>query len=119
MLTKLESELRLRGNSEKTIKTYLFFNKKFIDFVKKNPSEVTEDDIKSYLSQIISTKSNSTAALARAALTFYYKEILGKKIVDIYLHTDADGDELQLLLEDGKQIEICLLDCGMVHVQSD
>lgn len=47
------------------------------------------------------------------------KEILGKKIVDIDLHTDTDGDELILLLEDGKQIEICLLDCGMVHVQSD
>ena len=47
------------------------------------------------------------------------KEILGKKIVDIYLHTDADGDELQLLLEDGKQIEICLLNCGKVHIQSD
>jgi len=46
-------------------------------------------------------------------------EILGKKIVDIYLHTDEEGDELQLLLEDGKQIEICLLDCGRVHVQSD
>jgi len=47
------------------------------------------------------------------------KEILGKKIVDIYLHKDEDGDELQLLLEDGKQIEICLLDSGIVHVQSD
>jgi hypothetical protein len=44
------------------------------------------------------------------------KEILGKKIVDIYLHTDEDGDELQILLEDGKQIEICLLDCGRVHI---
>ena len=47
------------------------------------------------------------------------EEILGKKIVDIYLHRDEDGDELQLLLEDGKQIEICLLDSGVVHVQSD
>lgn len=47
------------------------------------------------------------------------KEILGKKIIDIYLHRDVDGDELQLLLEDGKQIEICLLDNGTVHVQSD
>ena len=46
-------------------------------------------------------------------------EIIGKKIIDIYLHRDNDGDELQLILDDGKQIEICLLDCKMVHVQSD
>jgi hypothetical protein len=47
------------------------------------------------------------------------EEILGKRIVDIHLHKDADGDQLELLLEDGKQIEICLLDNGVVHVQSD
>lgn len=48
------------------------------------------------------------------------EEILGKKIVDIDLHRDNDGDDLILLLEDGKQIEICLLTAyNCVHVQSD
>ena len=47
------------------------------------------------------------------------KEIIGLKIVDICLHKDDDGDELVIMLESGKEIEICLLDCGMVHVQSD
>lgn len=47
------------------------------------------------------------------------KEIIGQTIIDIYLHKDVDGDELQIMLENGKQIEICLLDNGSVHVQSD
>lgn len=56
--------------------------------------------------------------------TIYYgmldpKEVLGKKIVEIYLHQDLDGDELQLLLEDGKQIEISLMEDKTIWVQSD
>lgn len=48
------------------------------------------------------------------------EEVIGKKIVDIYLHKDpVEGDELQLLLEDGKQIEISLLLKGTILVQSD
>lgn len=47
------------------------------------------------------------------------KEVLNKQIIDIHLHKDNDGEELQIILEDGKQIEICLLDNGKIHVQSD
>jgi len=47
------------------------------------------------------------------------KEVLNKQIVDIHLHKDNDREELQIILEDGKQIEICLLDNGKIHVQSD
>jgi hypothetical protein len=32
-------------------------------------------------------------------------EIIGKKIVDVYLHQDPlEGDELQIILEDGNQV---------------
>lgn len=49
------------------------------------------------------------------------KEILGKKIIDIYLYQDPiEGDELHLLLEDGKQIEISYNTVEkQVMVQSD
>jgi hypothetical protein len=47
------------------------------------------------------------------------KEVLNKQIIDICLHKDNDGEELQIMLEDGKQIEICLLDNGKIHIQSD
>ena len=47
----LESELRLRGFSKETIKSYLTHNKKFIDYIKKQPIQVNESDIKIYLNQ--------------------------------------------------------------------
>lgn len=81
MLQKLETELKLRGVSPETVKTYLFYNKKFVDFIKKNPEEVSEADIKNYLAELLSRGvSNATLALAKAALTFCYREILHKEI---------------------------------------
>ena len=47
------------------------------------------------------------------------KEVLNKKIIDIVFFEDQDGDELHILLEDGKQIEIMLHSDGYVHIQSD
>jgi len=47
------------------------------------------------------------------------KEVLNNKIIDVHLHHDSDGDELQLQLDNGKQIEISLHDEGYVLVQSD
>ncbi len=35
--------------SPKTIKAYLYYNKDFLEFVKKNPAEVTNEDVKNYL----------------------------------------------------------------------
>jgi integrase/recombinase XerD len=81
MLQQLESELRLRGNSEQTVKTYLFFNQKFLEFIKKKPGEIAEADVKAYLSNLISKNfSPATVALAKAALVFFYNEVLGKQI---------------------------------------
>jgi len=82
MLQKLETELKLRGVSPETVKTYLFYNRKFLDFIKKQPEDVSEDDIKSYLANLLSERkvSNSTLALAKASLMFFYKEVLGKEI---------------------------------------
>ena len=80
MSERLETELRLRGSSNETIKTYKFYNQKFIDFIKKNPEAVSENDIKSFLSFMISKgASNSSIALIKSSLVFFYSEILGKK----------------------------------------
>ena len=81
MLQQLESELRLRGSSEETIKTYMFYNKKFLEFINKKPVDVEESDIKLYLSNLISNgASNSTIALVKSALSFFYSQVLNKKI---------------------------------------
>jgi integrase/recombinase XerD len=81
--SKLEAELKLRGFSAQTVKTYLFQNKKFLLSARKQPQEIDEDDIKGYLSMLISGgKSTATISLSKAALKFYYDTILHRGIVD-------------------------------------
>lgn len=84
-MRELEIELMLRGFSKRTVSTYLYQNRKFLEFVKKSPSEVKETDIKGYLAHLISDQqmNNSSIALVRAALKFYYDEVLKKKIVNL------------------------------------
>ncbi|HIH12456.1 MAG: phage integrase family protein [archaeon GW2011_AR9] len=81
----LEMELKLRGFSARTVETYLYQNKKFQEFCRKKATEVSEGDIKRYLAHLMSdTKmKNSSVALAKAALKFYYDEILKKNIVTL------------------------------------
>ncbi|MEM5844386.1 MAG: tyrosine-type recombinase/integrase [Candidatus Aenigmatarchaeota archaeon] len=82
-LKKLETELKIRGFSEKTIKAYLFWNKKFLENVKKRPEEIEQDDVKNFIAQKISENvSPKSIILIRAALKFFYDEVLGKNIVN-------------------------------------
>jgi integrase/recombinase XerD len=82
MLQKLETELKLRNFSEKTISSYKFHNQKFLDFSNKQPDEITEDDIKSYLAHLISDKKLKPASvnLTMCTLRFFYEKILEKDI---------------------------------------
>jgi integrase/recombinase XerD len=82
-LQKLENEIKLRGYSEKTLKMYLFYNQKFLEFVKKNPEDVNEDDIKAFIAKKIEEKiSAKSIVLIKAALKFFYDEVMKKGIVN-------------------------------------
>jgi len=61
---------------------YLFYNRKFLDFVRKSPDQVGEDDIKEFLAFKISdhSLSNASIALIKASLKFYYSDMLGKNL---------------------------------------
>lgn len=83
-LKKLVTELKLRGSSPNTIKKYLYYNRTFLDYTKKPATTVTEDDIKEYLADLLTKgQENSTVALARSALLFFYNEIHGKGFIKI------------------------------------
>jgi len=78
-LKKLETELKLRRKSEKTIKNYLFFNRKFLEFCKKPVSSIDVEDIKAYLASL-NKLSTATLSLALASLRFFYEKLLKKNI---------------------------------------
>ena len=82
MLEKLETELKLRGFSDKTVKAYIFHNQAFLAFIKKDQDKITQDDIKTYLAYLMSEKQlkSTSINLTISALRFFYEEILKMKI---------------------------------------
>jgi integrase/recombinase XerD len=81
-LKKLQTELKLRGFSMQTSRMYLFYNNKFIEYIKKSPEEVTQDDIKEFLAHKMSdhSLSNASITLIKASLKFFYAGMLGKDL---------------------------------------
>ncbi len=82
----LHTELKLRGYSLETIKTYLKINQDFLEFHKKRPaSQIEISHIKEYLAYLVSDRRAAprTVNLARSALLFYYNDVLGKGFTNI------------------------------------
>jgi site-specific recombinase XerD len=81
MFENMEKELKLRGYSDKTIKNYKFYNKKFIEYIKKSPRDTNKDDIKEYLNYLIDNKAKPrTINMAYSALKFYYSVFMNKQL---------------------------------------
>ena len=78
MFDKLETELKIRGFSKRTVDAYLYHNKSFLEFTKKDPKSVSEDDAKKYIGYLLSDKKlrASSVNLALSSLKFFYSEIL-------------------------------------------
>lgn len=108
ILKKLETELKLRGFSQNTVKTYTHSNTLFLVWVKKQPEQVTEQDVKDYLAHLISDEkiSASSIALKKAALKFLFDEIMKKDIVNMktpkipkHIPVVLTKDEVKKLIE--------------------
>lgn len=78
MIEKLETELTIRGFSKRTIDTYLFHARKFLEFAKKEPQVVAEEDAKNYIAYLMTERKYrpSSISLALSCLKFFYNEIL-------------------------------------------
>lgn len=70
----LEQDLRIRNYSQKTIKSYLYYNQDFSNYVNRGPRTVREIDIRNYLEKLSKNKSSQTVSLALNALKYYYKK---------------------------------------------
>jgi integrase/recombinase XerD len=79
----LRRKLVSRKYSYKTVKGYLYYNKDFLCFIKKEPDDVRENDIKDYLLYLAEEKQSATSTLNQAinALKFYYGAMLKKKFL--------------------------------------
>ncbi len=79
----LRRELVSRKYSYKTVKRYIYYNRDFLSFIKKETADVRESDIKDYLVYLAEEKESATATLNQAinALKFYYGTMLKKKFL--------------------------------------
>jgi site-specific recombinase XerD len=103
----LERELKIRGFSPRTVDSYLTYNRLFLEFSKKSPTAITNNDIRQYLESMKDKGcANSTLNVALNALKFYYKGILkrqfffdikGAKKTD-YLPTVLSKQEIERML---------------------
>ncbi|MDP3966083.1 MAG: tyrosine-type recombinase/integrase [archaeon] len=79
-LKKIEIELKISKNSVYTIKNYLKSNKTLLEFTKKKPEEVNEDDVKEYIAENLSERSAISIIMFLAAVKFAYSSILKKDL---------------------------------------
>jgi integrase/recombinase XerD len=79
-LKKLEIELKISKNSDYTLRNYIRANSDLLNFTKKNPLEVNEDDLKSFIVDKLSSSSSSSVIVFLSAVKYAYLNILKKDI---------------------------------------
>ncbi|OGJ13380.1 hypothetical protein A3K82_00635 [Candidatus Pacearchaeota archaeon RBG_19FT_COMBO_34_9] len=79
-LEKIRVELKISKNSNYTIRNYLRANSELLEFSKKNPEEMTEDDVKAFMAMKLTDQSSSTIIVFLSALRFAYSNLLKKDI---------------------------------------
>lgn len=77
-INKIRIELKISKNSDYTIRNYLRANQALLDYIKKNPEELTDDDVKLYIAENLSNNASSSIIVFLAAVKFAYSNILGK-----------------------------------------
>ena len=79
-LKKIMVELKISKNSEYTIRNYLSENIRLLDFTKKQPNEVDEDDVKIYIVENLSDHASMSIILFLSAIRYAYSNILKNDI---------------------------------------
>ncbi|MFH1972808.1 MAG: site-specific tyrosine recombinase/integron integrase [archaeon] len=114
-LNKLEVELKIRGMSKNTIDTYVFHVKNFLEYNKKHPARISEEDIKAYQAHLMYDKKIKarTINIILSSLKFFFGEIIGKDITarikrpkfEKKIPVTLSKKEIQNLLETIKNIK--------------
>ena len=118
LLKKLETELKIRGFSPKTISAYVFHNRRFLGFCNKEIESVNEQDVKDFMVYLLDKgQKPSSVSLAMSALRFLYDEMLGKGLfvkikmpkLEKKLPTVLSKDEIRKMLDATKNAKHRLL----------
>lgn len=79
-MVKLRQEMKLRNFSQKTVKSYLYYITRFLNWSNRPIREVNGGDIRMFLEFLVDSKASaSTVNTAYSALQFYFGKILGRQ----------------------------------------
>jgi integrase/recombinase XerD len=79
-LKKLEVELKISKNSKYTIKNYIKANQDLINFTKKQPDQITTEDVKLFIAENLTDKAATSIILFLAAIKYAHSSILNNDI---------------------------------------
>ncbi len=85
LLQNADIELKLKGYSNETHKSYLGHIRRFLEYTKKEPDLINKDDIRKYLMYLLNEKekSHSYTNQAISALRFLFNKILKRELETI------------------------------------
>lgn len=92
-IEKSITELKLRGSSQRTIGSYLFFLKPFLETI-DNPETVSLDKVKLFLAGLIDRYGNKSRSLAVSSLRFFFKRVIDRP--DIFVKLEVPKKERKL-----------------------
>jgi len=84
-LLNFRNELKTRCYSDETIKSYIYFNERLLDFANKSTKNINQDDIKRFILNLIDNygAKPATINLAISAFKAYYCDYRGRKFLKI------------------------------------
>ena len=113
---QLETELRARKYSPRTIKSYLHYNRAFCGFALKTPEDVTDGDVKRYMAHLDRTFrfSASTMNMAISALKFFYHTVMKNDNVK-EPHRQRADKKLPVVLSKGEVERLLNVESNLIH----
>lgn len=96
-IEKTITELRLRGSSKRTIGSYLFFIKPFLETI-QDPATVSLDKVKLHLADLIDKYSNKSRSLAVSSLRFFFKRVVDRSDIFVKLEVPKKEKRLPIVL---------------------
>ena len=94
---KVKTELKLRGCSPRTIGSYLFFLKPFLELI-QDPKIIDIDQVKFFLASLIDKYSNKSRALAVSSLRFFFKRVVDRTDIFVKLEVPKKEKKLPIVL---------------------
>jgi len=96
-LSKLTTELKLRASSPRTIESYHFFLKPFLESI-DDPQKISVDQVKVFLADLIDKYSNKSRSLAVSSLRFFFKRVVDRPDIFVKLEVPKKEKKLPVVL---------------------